>query len=56
MKHIFALVKQRHLLVSVYYVATMPFSIMAILRSRRIHPAYKISLWKKLRLGLRFFT
>jgi len=38
-----------------YYVATMPFSIMAILRSRRIHPAYKISLWKKLRLGLRFF-
>jgi len=55
MKHIFALVKQRHLLVSFYYVATMPFSIMAILRSRRIHPAYKISLWKKLRLGLRFF-
>jgi len=55
MKHIFALVKQRHLLVSVYYVATMPFSIMAILRSRRSHPAYKISFWKKLRLGLRFF-
>jgi O-methyltransferase len=55
MKHIFALVKQRHFLVSVYYVATMPFSIVAILGSRRIHPAYKINLWKKLRLGLRFF-
>src|SRR5271165_1013639 len=55
MKHIFALVKQRHLLVSVYYVATMPFSIMAILGSQRIHPAYQISWWKKLRLGFRFF-
>jgi O-methyltransferase len=55
MKHIFALVKQRHFLVSVYYVATMPFSIMAILGSRRIHPAYKITRWKKLRLGFRFF-
>jgi O-methyltransferase len=33
----------------------MPFSIMAILRSRRIHPAYKMNWWKKLRLGFRFF-
>jgi hypothetical protein len=55
MKHIFGLVRQRHLLVSAYYVLTMPFSIMAILRSRRLHPAYKITPWKKLRLGLRFF-
>jgi O-methyltransferase len=55
MKHIIALVRQRHLLVSVYYVATMPFSIMAILGSRRIHPAYQIGWWKKLRLGFRFF-
>jgi hypothetical protein len=41
MKHLIALVRQRHLLVSVYYVLTMPFSIMAVLKSRRIHPAYK---------------
>src|SRR5580698_5296056 len=55
MKHILALVKQRHLLVSVYYVVTMPFSIMAILGSHRIHPAYKMGRLKKLRLGIRFF-
>lgn len=55
MKHIFGLVRQRHLLVSVYYVLTMPFSIMSILNSRRIHPAYKITWWKKLSLGLTFF-
>src|SRR6202789_925250 len=55
MKHIFSLVKQRHLLVSVYYVLSMPFSIMAILKSRRIHPAYKVTGWKKLCLGIRFF-
>ena len=27
---------------------------MAILKSRRIHPAYKMTWWKKLKLGLRF--
>ena len=31
MKHLIALVRQRHLLVSVYYVLTMPYSIMALL-------------------------
>jgi Macrocin-O-methyltransferase (TylF) len=55
MRHIFALVRQRHLFVSVYYVLTMPFSIMSILNSRRIHPAYRLTWWKKLRLGVRFF-
>ena len=55
MRHIFGLVRQRNLLVSLNYVVTMPFSIMAILHSRRIHPAYKITWWKKLRLGVRFF-
>lgn len=55
MKHIFALVKQRHILVSIYYVLAMPFSIMAILNSDRIHPAYRITWWKKLSLGVRFF-
>jgi O-methyltransferase len=55
MKHLFGLIRQRHLLVSIYYVLTMPFSIMAILKSSRIHPAYKIGAWTKLILGLRFF-
>jgi O-methyltransferase len=55
MKHIFARVRRKHLLVSLYYVATMPFSIMSILSSRRIHPAYQLGGWRKLRLGLRFF-
>jgi O-methyltransferase len=55
MKHIFDLAKRQHLLVSVYYVLTMPFSIMSILKSHRIHPAYNLTAWKKLRLGVRFF-
>lgn len=55
MKHIFALVKQRHLLVSINYLITMPFSIIAILNSRRIHPAYRVTWWRKLSLGVRFF-
>lgn len=55
MKHIFGSVKQRHLFVSIYFVLTMPFSILAILNSRRIHPAYKLTVWKKLHLGMTFF-
>ena len=55
MKHIFAVVRRRHLFVSIYFVLTLPFSILAILNSRRIHPAYKITWWKKLRLGTTFF-
>lgn len=55
MRHIFGLVRQRNLLVSINYVVTMPFSIIAILNSRRIHPAYRITGWKKLCLGMRFF-
>lgn len=55
MKHIFGIVRHRHILVSIYYVLTMPFSIMAILKSSRIHPAYRIGAWNKLILGLRFF-
>lgn len=47
--------KQRSLLVSIYYVLTMPFSIMAILNSRKIHPAYGITWWKKLQLGVLYF-
>jgi O-methyltransferase len=54
MKHIVRLVRG-HLFVSIYYVLTMPFSVMAILNSRRIHPAYKITAWRKMTLGIRFF-
>jgi hypothetical protein len=31
-----------------------PLSILALLSSRRIHPAYKMTTWKKLMLGWRF--
>lgn len=55
MRHLIALVRQRSLLVSINYAIAMPFSIIAILSSRRIHPAYKMTWWKKLRLGVRFF-
>jgi O-methyltransferase len=55
MKHIIAIVRQRNLLVSIYYVLTMPFSIMAILNSKRIHPSYGLRFWQKMRLGSVFF-
>jgi O-methyltransferase len=38
-----------------YYVMTVPFSLFFILYSRRIHPAYKMTSFKKLVLGLRMF-
>jgi O-methyltransferase len=52
---IFALLTKRHPLMSLYYVLSMPFSVLFILKSRRIHPAYRITMWTKLRLGVRFF-
>jgi O-methyltransferase len=39
----------------VWYVTTVPVSIVFILSSRRINPAYRLSLLRKLRLGLRMF-
>lgn len=54
-KRIIALVKKRRLLVSLYYVLTVPISILFILNSRKIRPEYRITLWTKLRLGIRFF-
>jgi len=32
-----------------------PFSILALLSSERIHPAYRMTVWKKLILGWRFY-
>jgi O-methyltransferase len=56
MRHLIRIVKQRDLLVSVLYVLSMPLSILFILRSRRIHPAYRMNAWRKLTLGMRFFA
>lgn len=42
-------------LLKVYYVLTVPVSIFFILNSASIHPAYRMSLWKKYRLGFRMF-
>lgn len=55
MKRVFSLLRRRHLLATLYYVATMPVSIIFILNSQRIHPSYRMGLWKKLVLGTRFF-
>jgi hypothetical protein len=38
-----------------YYVLTMPISIFFILNSASIHPAYKLSLFRKYSLGFRMF-
>ena len=54
-RRIVTLVSQRHLLVSILYLISMPFSIVSILNSRRIHPGYGMTTWRKLRLGVQFF-
>lgn len=38
-----------------YYVLSVPISILFILHSRAIHPAYRMTVLKKLALGLRMF-
>jgi O-methyltransferase len=38
-----------------YYLVTTPFSIFFILGSRNIHPACRLTPFRKLRLGLRMF-
>ncbi len=38
-----------------YFVLTVPISIFFILNSTKIHPAYKITFFKKFRLGFRMF-
>jgi Macrocin-O-methyltransferase (TylF). len=55
MKRLFSLMRRRHLLATLYYVSTMPISIIFILNSKRIHESYKMGFWKKLVLGTRFF-
>jgi O-methyltransferase len=43
------------LVLKLYYVLTVPVSILFILSSRRIHPSYGMSLLRKLALGWRMF-
>lgn len=38
-----------------YYLLTVPISIAFILSSSRIHPSYRMSFFRKMRLGLRMF-
>ena len=42
-------------ILKIYYVLTVPISIFFILNSASIHPDYKLSLFKKYRLGIRMF-
>ena len=42
-------------ILKLYYVATVPVAIFFILNSAQIHPDYKLSLFKKYRLGIRMF-
>ena len=42
-------------LLKAYYVLTVPIAIFFILGSKAIHPAYRMSPLRKLRLGLRMF-
>jgi hypothetical protein len=39
----------------VYYILTIPIAIYFILDSRKIHPAYKMNIFRKYRLGLKMF-
>lgn len=42
-------------ILKVYYVLTVPVAIFFILNSASIHPDYKLTLFKKYRLGLKMF-
>ncbi len=44
------------LMMRVNYLLQLPVSAWFILASRRIHPAYRMGPWRKLRLGLRMFA
>ena len=42
-------------ILKLYYVLTVPVAIFFILNSAAIHPAYKLTFFKKYRLGIRMF-
>jgi O-methyltransferase len=43
------------LIMKAYYLLTVPISVVFILQSNRIHPAYRMTWVKKLQLGFRMF-
>ena len=43
------------LIMKAYYLLTVPISIVFILQSHAIHPAYRMTWFKRLRLGFRMF-
>jgi O-methyltransferase len=40
-------------LMKLYYLVTIPVSLVFLLHSTRIHPAYRLSWWKRMAFGLR---
>ena len=36
-------------------VLLSPICILALLSSKRIHPSYQMTIWRKLKLGYRFY-
>ena len=45
----------RRLLMKVYFVLTVPIAIGFILDSRRLHPAYRMTVFRRYALGFRMF-
>lgn len=43
----------KNFLMKVNYLVSIPFSLIILLHSKRIHPAYRLSWWKKITFGLR---
>jgi hypothetical protein len=43
------------LITKAYYLLTVPISVVFILQSASIHPAYRMTWLKKLQLGFRMF-
>jgi macrocin-O-methyltransferase TylF-like protien len=41
------------LLMKLYYLVTIPFSLIILLHSRKIHPAYRLTWWKRFVFGIR---
>lgn len=46
---------KRPFLLKLHYLLSVPVSILFILSSKRIHPGYQMSLWRRFSLGWRMF-
>jgi O-methyltransferase len=47
--------RRPHWLFRTYELLTLPFTIHFVLSSPRIHPSYRMSAWRRMRLGLRMY-